>query len=390
MYEFDYVDNAKQYSSEKWYGLKEKFGSEDLIPLWVADMDFKAPQPVIDRLMEVVEFGVYGNIRRPETYYNSIINWMRKRYNWEIKREWIGVASRIIPSIGFAIRALTQPGDNIIIQPPVYDNFSNIIKKSERKVVTNPLIFKEQKYYMDFLDLEKKAQDPKTKMLIISNPHNPVGRVWTRSELTELGRICLKHNVIVICDQAYADLTYPNIEYTPYASICEDFAQNCITCNSLSKPFNLAGIHTAYMIIPNKNLFDAYDSFIESLHLKRGTIFSVIATEAAYEESEEWLNNVTKYINENLQYMKCFIKDRIPNINVIEPEFAYLVWLDLRNIKVDSSQLNNFLVQKAKIAVNDGRMYGENGAGFVRMNIACPRNILKSALERIEFAVNIC
>lgn len=384
---FDDIYEIKQYGSEKWYGLKEKFGAEDLIPLWVADMDFKAPQPVIERLTKVSRFGVYGNVKKTDNYYAAIINWMRKRYSWNIKKEWIGAGTRIIPSIGFAIRALTQPGDKVIIQPPVYDNFANIINKCGREVVTNPLIFKDNKYYMDFIDLEKKAQDPKVKMMIISNPHNPVGRVWSMDELTELGRICIKHNIIVICDQAYADLTYPCVKYIPFASICEDFAQNCITFSSLSKPFNLAGIHTAYAIIPNNDIHKAYDNFIESLHLKRSSLFSLVATEAAYEEGEGWLNDVINYIYANLQYMKSFIEAHIPTIRVIEPEFAYLVWLDLRNIATDPAQLDDFLVKKARLALNNGAMYGEGGHGFARVNIACPRKILEAALERIKNAV---
>ena len=384
---FDDIDEIKQYGSEKWYGLKEKFGTEDLIPLWVADMDFKAPQPVIERLTKVSKFGVYGNVKRTDNYYAAIINWMRKRYCWNIRKEWIGAGTRIIPSIGFAMRALTQPGDKVIIQPPVYDNFANIINKCGREVVTNPLIFKDNKYYMDFIDLEKKAQDPKVKMMIISNPHNPVGRVWSMDELTELGRICIKHNIIVICDQAYADLTYPCVKYIPFASICEDFAQNCITFSSLSKPFNLAGIHTAYAIIPNNDIRKAYDNFIESLHLKRSSLFSLVATEAAYEEGEGWLNDVINYIYANLQYMKSFIEAHIPTIRVIEPEFAYLVWLDLRNIATDPAQLDDFLVKKARLALNNGAMYGEGGHGFARVNIACPRKILEAALERIKNAV---
>jgi len=384
---FDDIDEIKQYGSEKWYGLKEKFGTEDLIPLWVADMDFKAPEPVIERLTKVSKFGVYGNVKRTDNYYAAIINWMRKRYCWNIRKEWIGAGTRIIPSIGFAIRALTQPGDKVIIQPPVYDNFANIINKCGREVVTNPLIFKDNKYYMDFIDLEKKAQDPKVKMMIISNPHNPVGRVWSMDELTELGRICIKHNIIVICDQAYADLTYPCVKYIPFASICEDFAQNCITFSSLSKPFNLAGIHTAYAIIPNNDIHKAYDNFIESLHLKRSSLFSLVATEAAYEEGEGWLNDVINYIYANLQYMKSYIEAHIPTISVIEPEFAYLVWLDLRNIATDPAQLDDFLVKKARLALNNGAMYGEGGHGFARVNIACPRKILEAALERIKNAV---
>lgn len=384
---FDDIDEIKQYGSEKWYGLKEKFGTEYLIPLWVADMDFKAPEPVIERLTKVSKFGVYGNVKRTDNYYAAIINWMRKRYCWNIRKEWIGAGTRIIPSIGFAIRALTQPGDKVIIQPPVYDNFANIINKCGREVVTNPLIFKDNKYYMDFIDLEKKAQDPKVKMMIISNPHNPVGRVWSMDELTELGRICIKHNIIVICDQAYADLTYPCVKYIPFASICEDFAQNCITFSSLSKPFNLAGIHTAYAIIPNNDIHKAYDNFIESLHLKRSSLFSLVATEAAYEEGEGWLNDVINYIYANLQYMKSFIEAHIPTIRVIEPEFAYLVWLDLRNIATDPAQLDDFLVKKARLALNNGAMYGEGGHGFARVNIACPRKILEAALERIKNAV---
>jgi len=381
-----YEKNPSKYF-EKWSGLKEPLSSQSLISLGIADMDYKAPQQVIDKLNEIVRFGIYSNVIRPESYYNSIISWIKKRYNWEIKKEWINTATRIIPSIGFAIRALTKKGDKIIIQTPVYDGFSKIILKSEREVVTNPLIFKNNKYYMDYADLEIKARDPRVKILILCNPHNPVGRVWTEEELRKMGELCLRHEIIVICDQAYSDLTYSIYKYTPFASISKDFAQNCVVCRSLSKPFNLAGLHTAYVIIPKKSLFNAYDRVLESLHLKRSSLLSVVATEVAYEEGEIWLNEIKEYTHENLQFMKDFIESEIPMVNVIEPEFAFLAWLDLRKLKITSHK-GAFFKEKARVLINEGTMYGEGGEGFIRVNIACSRETLRAALERIKNAIN--
>ncbi len=388
-YDFDHLNERKEYASEKWYGPQGELGAGDPIPLSIADMDFQAPQPVVDRLVETARCGVYGTVRRPESYYDAIIGWMKRRYHWNIQKEWIGAAPRIIPAIGFAVQALTQPGDRVIFQPPTYDNFPSIVEKAGREAVANPLIFENGGYHMDLCDLARKAGDPRCKMLILCNPQNPVGRAWSREELEEAGRICLENGVVVLTDQAYADLTMPTHELVPFASISEEFAQHSVTVTSLSKSFNLAGIQTAYVIIPDKKMFDAYDGVIDALHLKRISLFTLVAVESAYEHGDEWLNQVVRYIQGNLQFLREYLRTSVPRIHLVEPDFAYLVWLDLRGLGLDRDQLHTFLLKDARIIVNEGWRYGEGGEGFVRMNIATSRENLKVALDRIKHAVDL-
>lgn len=383
-YDFDHLNERKEYASEKWGA----FGVDGRIPLSIADMDFQAPQPVVDRLVETARGGVYGTVMRPQSYYDAIIGWMRRRYHWEIRKEWIDAAPRIIPAIGFAVRALTQPGDKVICQPPTYDNFPSIVARAGREAVANPLVFENGRYRMDLEDLARKAKDPRCKMLILCNPQNPVGRAWSRAELEEVGQICIENGVVVLTDQAYADLTMPGHELAPFASISEEFAQNSVTVTSLSKSFNLAGIQTAYVIIPNKSIFDAYDGVIDALHLKRISLFTLVAVEAAYHSGDDWLDQVVQYIQGNLEFLREYLRTSVPHIHLVEPDFAYLAWLDLRELGLDRDRLHDFLLNEARIVMNDGWHYGEGGEGFVRMNIATPRENLRTALDRIRNAVD--
>ena len=387
-YNFDQIHNRKDYNSVKWNELKEKFGTKDLIPFWIADMDFKSPQPVINRLIEAAQHGIYGYTRSSKTYFNAVINWMQKRQNWEIKKEWITVAPGVIPALGFIIRIFTQPGDKVIIQPPVYPPFFDIILKNGRNILANPLILKNNKYYMNFTDLEKKIKDPRAKILILCSPHNPVGRVWRRDELIELGKICIKHNVLIISDEIHADIIYPGFKHTPFASISQNFSQNSITCTSPSKTFNLAGLKTANIIIPNKELFRVYDNLLDSLHLGENNYFGLFALEAAYQEGEDWLDQLLNYLYENLQFLKGFIKIKIPKINIIEPEGSYLVWVDFRSLNLDSAQIRTLMIKKAKVVLNDGYRFGREGEGFERISIGCPREILKNGIEKIKYAID--
>lgn len=387
-YDFDTINDRKCFNSVKWNELKEKFGSDDLVPLWVADMDFKSPQPVIDALINAARHGIYGYTRNSDSYYKSIINWMEKRHGWNIDKEWISVAPGVVTALGFIIRIFSQPGEKIIIQPPVYYPFSATIIKNGRQVLNNPLIFKNNKYYMDYSDLENKLSDSRVKLFILCNPHNPVGRVWSKEELYKLGNLCLKYNVKIISDEIHCDIVYPGFKHIPFASIAREFQQNCIICTAPSKTFNLAGLKTSTIIIPNKGLYKSYDNFLDSLHLKRNNYFGLFALEAAYQYGEEWLEQLINYLSGNLNYLKNFIKEYIPEINLIDPEGTYLVWLDFRKLNLNSMQLSDLLVKEAKVALDGGYWFGEEGQGFERINIGCSREILKNGLERIKDAIN--
>lgn len=386
-YNFDEVIERKESYSIKWDGLEERFSKNDLIPMWVADMDFKSPKPVIDALKNRVDHGIFGYTFRPSSYSEAIINWLRKRHKWEILEEWIAYSPAILPGISFIIQSLTLPGDKIIIQPPVYYPFFEIIKNSGRYIVENCLRLYNDKYYMDFDDLIKKVKDSKTKILILCNPHNPVGRVWTEEELLKLGKICIKNNILIISDEIHSDIILNGNKHTPFAKISKKFSLNSITCISPSKTFNLAGLQTAAMIIPNNRYMSIYNNVMEMNRIRKNNIFGMVALIAAYNYGEEWLDQLLDYLQGNLNFLIKFINKNIPNIGVIKPEGTYLVWLDCRELLNNFENLDNFFIDKAKIALDSGYWFGLPGRGFMRINIACPRHLLEKGLENIKIAV---
>ena len=388
-YDFDVIHDRKLFHSVKWNQLKGQFGREDLLPLWVADMDFKSPQPVINALREGAEHGIYGYTGMEDSYYAAIISWMKKRHHWPVRKEWISFSPGVVSAIAFLIRIFSQPGDKIIIQPPVYYPFSETISRNGRQVINNPLILDGQRYLMDFVALEKKLADPLVKLLILCNPHNPVGRVWDAEALQQLGELCLKHHVLVIADEIHSDIIYPGFRHLPFPSISKRFEQNCVVCTSPSKTFNLAGLKTSAIIIPNRELFHTYDHFLDAFHLKMGNYFGIIALEAAYQKGEDWLEQLLLYLSGNLAFLKNYLAEYIPEVKLIEPEGTYLVWLDFRDLHLDTDQLNRLLLEQAKVALDDGCWFGQEGQGFQRINIGCPRSGLKKALDRIRKSLNV-
>lgn len=386
-YNFDEVIERKESFSIKWDGLEERFGTNDLIPMWVADMDFKSPKPVIDAIKSRVDHGIFGYTFRPLSYFESINNWLKKRHEWEILKEWIAYSPGVLPGISFIIQSLTLPGDKIIIQPPVYYPFFEIIKNSGRYIVENYLRLYNGKYCMDFDDLIKKVQDSKTKILILCNPHNPVGRVWTEEELLKLGEICINNNILIISDEIHSDIILNRNKHIPFTKISKKFSLNSITCISPSKTFNLAGLQTAAMIIPNNHYMSIYNNVMEMNRIKKNNIFGMVALIAAYNYGEEWLDQLLDYLQGNLNFLIKFINKNIPNIGVIKPEGTYLVWLDCRKLFKNFEDLDSFFIDKAKIALDSGYWFGSPGRGFMRINIACPRHLLEKGLENIKVAV---
>jgi cystathionine beta-lyase len=365
---------------------KSIFGKEDVIPMWVADMDFKSPDFVVNALKERVNHEIYGYSIRNEGFYNSVITWLYKRHGLTIQRDQMTVSPGVVPALSMCVLAYTKPGDKIIIQPPVYHPFFSIVKNNGRQVVCNPLKFINNRYYFDFDDLEQTI-DISTRMLFLCNPQNPVSRVWTHEELVRLSEICMKHEILIFSDEIHSDLIYQPYKHCPIISISEDIAQHSITAIAPSKTFNLAGLHTSVMIIPNKKLHAEYELMLDNLHIGAGNLFGNIALEAAYIHGEEWLEQLLEYLEGNIKFVKEFLKTYIPSIELVEPEGTYLLWLDFRNLNMNQEQLNEFLIHKAKVGFNDGTLFGQGGEGFQRMNIACPRTLIEKALTQIKAAL---
>ncbi len=384
-YNFDeYIDRSGT-NTVKYDLRKARFGREDVIPMWVADMDFKTPDFVAHAVQERAKHEIYGYTIRPKTFYSSIVNWVEKRYDWKIKPSWIQYSPGVVPALAIAVLAFTQPGDKIVVQPPVYYPFFNTIKNNGRQIINNPLKTINGKHRMDFDDLRKKI-DSRTKMLFLCSPHNPGGRVWTKSELKELSEIALKHNLLVVADEIHADLVFKPNKHTPLASISNEIAQQCITCIAPSKTFNLAGMSTAAIIIQNKKLYNNFHNMLDNLHLFIGNTFGGVALEAAYKNGEQWLNQLLEYVNGNIDLVMHFFKENLPLIKPMRPEGTYLVWIDFNNTNLDNESLKKVMIEKAKVGMNDGSAFGEGGNGFQRMNVACPRKTVQQALERIEKA----
>ena len=386
-YDFDEIIDRHKTGSLKWDALQERFGAEDLLPLWVADMDFRAPQPVIDALTLRAQHGVYGYSSFLPAYYDSVIGWYKRRYNWEIKREWLVYTPGVVPAINFAIQGFTNPGDKVIVQPPVYYPFFNAIESNGRHVLYNPLKLSGGYYEMDFADLEEKVRDPRAKAIILCSPQNPVGRVWKREELQRLGEICIDNDVMVISDEIHSDLRYPGIEFTNFASISEKFANNSITCTSGTKTFNLAGLQISNIIIPSKGIRQTFENTVLSAGTFRPNSFAADALQTAYDQCEGWLDEIQEYLAGNLGFLKEFIHENMPKVKVIEPEGTYLVWLDFREVEPDPMELEKLMRNDAKVALDEGYIFRIGGAGFERINLACPRSILKQALTQITDAV---
>jgi len=389
-YNFDEVIDRTKYHSVKWDDLETTFGAvpKDVLPMWVTDMEFRSPQPVIEAIKKAAEHGIYGYTSRPDSYYQAIIDWMERRHNWKVKKDWLAFSPGVVPALSFIIRAFCKPGDKVIVQQPVYYPFFRVIENNGCHVVNNPLKLSNKKYFMDYQDLEKKVDDPRVKLLILCSPHNPVGRVWQKEELIILGEICLEHNIIVVSDEIHADILFEGYKHLPFASISPAFAHHSITCTAPSKTFNLAGLQTSTIIIPNKKYYKIYNNILDGFALDENNVFGLVSLEAAYRDGEEWLEQLLSYLNGNLKFLMKYFKERIPKIKVIKPEGTYLVWLDCRQLGLSAKDLNNFMINKVRIVLDDGCWFGTEGESFMRINIACPRSILEEGFKRIERAVN--
>ncbi|MFX1521890.1 MAG: MalY/PatB family protein [Promethearchaeota archaeon] len=391
-FNFDQVIDRTKSNSAKWdkQVLERRFGNPDLLPLWVADMDFQAPQPIIEKLIQTAEYGIFGYSILPPSFYESVISWFKRHYGWDINRRWLCQTPGVIPALDVAVNAYCNPGDKVILQNPVYYPFYNVIENNGCRILLNPLKLSNNHYLMDFEDLEKKAKDPRAKMIILCNPHNPVGRVWTEEELNRLGDICIKNNVLIVSDDVHCDLILPGHKYTNFATINGKFAQNSIICTSTSKTFNLAGLKISNIVIPNQKLRQTFLNAQTSFGVGSPNLFAVAAMETAYthETCEIWLNALLQYLKGNLNLLQEEFEQNLPHIKVIEPEGTYLAWLDFRGLGLEPKELEKLMREKAGVALDEGYIFGQGGEGFERINIACPKSILKAALDKITKAIN--
>ncbi|AFM41340.1 bifunctional PLP-dependent enzyme with beta-cystathionase and maltose regulon repressor activities [Desulfosporosinus acidiphilus SJ4] len=383
---FDKLHDRRRTGSLKWDFNQKIFGREDILPLWVADMDFQAPQAVVEALVKRAQHGIYGYTDGMDQYYESVIAWMEERHGWQIQRDWIVYSPGIVPALNELVRAFAKPGDKILLQSPVYHPFFQAIKNHGCEVVNNQLGLRDGRYTINFDDLEKKFADG-VKFMIFCSPHNPVGRVWEREELELLGKLCLTYDVLLISDEIHGDLIYDGYRHLPFGSLSLELAQHSIVCTAPSKTFNLAGLQTSNIIIPNEKYREIYKSSVNLTGIHLPNVFGATAMEAAYREGRAWLDQLMVYLQGNLDYLLLRVSQELPQIKVIKPEGTYLVWLDFRALGLDPKALQEFLVHKAGVGLNAGYGFGPGGEGFERINIGCPRSLLEEGLGRIIRAV---
>ena len=382
-FNFDKITERRGTDSLKW-----DMRDNDIIPLWVADMDFESPQEVINAIVKRAEHGIYGYTLESQGLYEAVIKWVNRRHNWFIDKDWIVFTPGVMPGIRGILKILTTPGDNVIIQSPVYPPFFTAIKNRGCHVVNNPLQYKNGRYVMDLLDLEEKAKDPRTKIMILCSPHNPVGRAWTEEELSSVGKICEKHGVIIISDDIHCDLVYKGYKHIPLASICDGCKEKIITCISPSKTFNLAGLKTAFLIIPNPKIREEFKNLFLP---KQPEIFGSIGAEIAYNTGDLWVDAMLDYVEDNQKFVVNRLQQEIPSIKCVKGEGTYLTWLDCRGLGMDNESLEKFMLDDVGLWVNQGYSFGLGGEGFVRMNIGCRRALIEEALIRLQRAAQeIC
>jgi cystathionine beta-lyase len=355
--------------------------------MWVADMDFMCPRPVVDALIARAQHGIYGYTAPTQDFYQSVVRWMQRRHGWDIEPEWICITPGVVPALNVLVRAFVSVGDRVLIQPPVYYPFYGAIENNSAELALNPLVYEDGRYRMDLADLEAKGRDPRVKLAILCSPHNPVGRVWTREELVRFGEICIDNDVLVVSNEIHGDLIYKDHIFTPFANVSDAFAQNSVTCTSPSKAFNLAGLQTSCIVIPNHDLRSRFERIIQGNGLFGIGTFGVVALQVSYDHGEEWLFQLLEYIEGNLEYLERYVAEHIPKLTVVRPEGTYIVWLDCRTLQLGKWELKQLMLEEARVYLDEGFIFGSEGEGFERINIACPRAILVEALDRIRHAI---
>ena len=379
-YDFDTIISRRGTNSYKWDSLP---ADKDILPLWVADMDFRTAPAITEALTRRVAHGIFGYVRVPDEYYTAVTRWFERRHHWAFRKEWMLYTSGVVPAVSAVIKALTEPGDGVVVQTPVYNCFFSSIRNNGCRVVTNPLIYEDGTYHIDFDDLERKVKEPGVKLLLLCNPHNPAGRVWTREELCRIGEICQRNNVTVLSDEIHCELVFSGYTYIPYASVSEEHLWNSVTCVSPSKSFNIAGLQIASIIARDEAVHQRIDRAININEVCDVNSFAVDALEAAYNGGEDWLEELKLYLYGNYETVRDMLGERLPQLRVLPLEGTYLVWIDCSALGLSSAEIVRLLEEEGRVMVNGGEMYGESEGCFIRLNIACPRKLLLEGVERI-------
>lgn len=385
--DFDKVINRRNTRCLKYDFAERRGMPNDVLPLWVADMDFETSSYIQDALTERVKHGIFGYSEVQTPYFNIVRDWMKNHHNWDIHEKWLVKTPGVVFALAMAVKAYTQPNDSVLIQQPVYYPFSEVIADNGRKVISSDLYLgDDNRYHIDFEDFEKKIIDEKVKLFFLCNPHNPVGRVWTEAELIQLGDMCVKHGVIVVSDEIHQDFVFSGKHHV-FADLKKDFENISITCTSPSKTFNLAGLMMSNIFIPNHELRHKFRKELDAAGISQLDVMGLVACEAAYSKGEEWYQAMFVYISENIRFVKRYVEENLPNVTMTDTEGTYLVWLDFRKTGLNVSELENLIVNKAKLWLDSGKIFGKCGEGFQRINVACPRSVLKEALYKIKEAL---
>ena len=385
-YNFDEVIDRSANRAAKYDERIKKFGTDHVIPLWVADMDFKTAQPIIDAMKQKAEEGIWGYTSRPDSYFKAICNWQERRNGWKIDKNLVSWSLGVVPALSSIVKVFSNPGDKIMIQTPVYSEFYDVTEAWGRVVVENQLVEKNGSWTIDFDDFEKKAKE--VKIFLLCSPHNPLGIVWTKEQLQKMAEICIANQVLLVSDEVHSDLIVHGKKHIPTAMVSDEIAGKIISCISGTKTFNLAGLQASTTVFPNEEMKMEFDRFWMNMDIHRNNAFSSVAMEAAFNEGGEWLEQLLAYLNDNFEYVKSFCEEHIPQIKVNVPDATYLMWLDCRGLAMDNETLGKFMIEKAGLGLNEGYTFGRSLNGYMRLNAACPRSVLKQAMKQLKEAVD--
>ena len=387
-YDFDRITDRRNTDSLKFDFAVERGKPADVLPLWVADMDFPAPKPVLDKLHAMADHGIFGYSDVKGDYYEAVAGWFERRLQWRPEAEWLVKTPGVVYALATAVRALTEAGDAVLVQPPVYYPFYEVIRANDRRVVESPLIYADGRYSIDFADFEKQIVDSGAKLFLLCSPHNPVCRVWTQDELQKIGSICLKHNVFVISDEIHCDFAFPGHPHTVFIKAVPEMADRAIVCTAPSKTFNLAGLQVSNIWIPNAEIRERFRAAMNRTGYSQLNTFGLAACRAAYAEGEEWFEQCFAYMRANLDYVRDYLAEHLPQLKLVEPEGTYFAWIDCSALGLTPAALEDLVLNRAKLWLDSGAIFGESGAQFQRVVLACPRATLTQALERLRKAIN--
>ncbi|AUN17928.1 MalY/PatB family protein [Clostridium botulinum] len=385
-YDFDEIIDRSNNRAAKYDERVKKFGTSEVIPLWIADMDFRTAQPIIDACKRKAEEGVWGYTSRPDSYFKAVQEWEKRRNQWDVDVSLMSWSLGVVPALSAIVKIFSHTGDKILIQTPVYSEFYDITEAWARVVVENQFIEKNGKWHIDFEDFEKKAKE--CKIFLLCNPHNPLGIVWEPEELKRMAEICIANDVLLVSDEIHSDLIFHGKKHTPTATLSKEISKKIITCVSATKTFNLAGLQASTTIFPNEQMKQKFDGFWMNMDIQRNNAFSSVAMEAAYNEGEEWLTQLLAYVSENFDFIKKYFDENIPKIKPNVPDATYLVWLDCRELGMSNEELRDFMIHKVGLGLNEGCSFGRSLSGYMRLNAACPRFVLEQALKQLKEAID--